>query len=62
MCIDDPSNTIPDAWSLYAQIGKFPPHPPSNPQPISDCEQIFDWDTGRLNPKLKPENNEIFVY
>ena len=48
-----------DAWSLYAQIGVFPRHPPKNPQPISDCEQIFDWDTGYLNPKLKPENNQV---
>jgi len=51
---------LPDAWSLYAQIGVYPPHPATNPQPISDCEQIFDWDTGYLNPKLKPESNRIF--
>merc|ERR1739838_934933 len=45
---------LPDDWSLYAQIGVYPPHPPKNPQPISDCDQIFDWKTGYLNPKLKP--------
>jgi len=45
---------MPDMWALYEQLGVKPAHPAHNPQPVADCEQIFDWDTGRLNKKLVP--------
>merc|ERR1711962_588190 len=47
---------IPDAWSLYTQIGRSPPHPQESPLVIADCEQIFDWKTGYLNEKLIPKH------
>jgi len=51
---------LPDVWSLYTQLGVNPPHPHDNPQPIDDCEQIFDWKTGYLNPKLIPKSGDDY--
>ena len=45
---------IADVWSLYKQLGVDPPHPKRNLQPTDNCQQIFDWDTGYLNPDLMP--------
>ena len=44
-----------DAWSLYDQIGKFPPHTKKSHLVVDKCQQIFDWNTGRLNTKLIPK-------
>jgi len=42
-----------DYLSLYSQIGLTPPEQ-TKVMPTDDCNQLFDWDTGYLNPNLVP--------
>merc|ERR1711872_706622 len=39
--------------SLYSQLGVSPPEEKWS-MPTDDCNQLFDWDTGYINPKLVP--------
>merc|ERR1711862_294316 len=45
--------SIPDYLSLYSQLGVAPPEE-SWVMPTDDCDQLFDWDTGYINPDLVP--------
>jgi len=44
---------MPDVLALYRQLGVTPP---SNTweMPTKDCEQLFDWETGYINPAFVP--------
>ena len=44
---------MPDVLALYRQLGVTPP---SNTweMPTKDCEQLFDWETGYINPAFIP--------
>eukprot|EP00091_Calanus_sinicus_P021373 TRINITY_DN6302_c0_g1_i1.p1 TRINITY_DN6302_c0_g1~~TRINITY_DN6302_c0_g1_i1.p1 ORF type:complete len:250 (-),score=56.10 TRINITY_DN6302_c0_g1_i1:159-854(-) len=44
---------MPDSLSLYSQLGATPP-PETWVMPTDDCNQLFDWDTGYINPSLVP--------
>ena len=44
---------MPDAMSLYAQLGAPPPRS-AQAVPTADCHQLFDWDTGHIHPALVP--------
>merc|ERR1712102_212727 len=44
---------MPDSLSLYSQMGVNPPEE-TWVMPTDDCNQLFDWDTGYINPKLVP--------
>jgi hypothetical protein len=44
---------MPDSLSLYSQLGVSPPSADWT-VPTSDCHQLFDWDTGYINPDLVP--------
>merc|ERR1711973_1079981 len=46
---------MPDSLYLFQQIG-VRPSPPSFDLRLSDCDQLFDWDTGYINPKLVPQH------
>ena len=40
---------MPDMLSLYSQLGVSPPVE-TWVMPTDDCNQLFDWDTGYINP------------
>merc|ERR1711926_32146 len=44
---------MPDSLALYSQLGVSPPEEKWK-MPTDDCNQLFDWDTGYINPKLVP--------
>ena len=44
---------MPDSLALYSQLGVSPPEEKWT-MPTDDCNQLFDWDTGYINPKLVP--------
>ena len=44
---------MPDSLALYSQLGVSPPEEKWS-MPTDDCNQLFDWDTGYINPKLVP--------
>ena len=44
---------MPDSLALYSQLGVLPPEEKWR-MPTDDCNQLFDWDTGYINPKLVP--------
>jgi len=44
---------IPDSLSLFSQLGMDPPLDRWN-VPTKDCHQLFDWNTGHINPDLRP--------
>jgi len=44
---------MPDYLSLYSQLGLNPPEQ-TWVMPTDDCDQLFDWETGYLNPDLVP--------
>ena len=44
---------MPDYLALYSQLGA--PIPEETwIMPTDDCNQLFDWDTGYINPDLVP--------
>ena len=62
---------IPDSISLYSQLGAGVPKEvrglelafivitgslQSWVMPTDDCHQLFDWDTGHINPNLVPHH------
>ena len=48
---------MPDAMSLYAQLGASTPRL-ALAVPTADCHQLFDWDTGHIHPTLVPGNQQ----
>ena len=48
---------MPDALSLYAQLGATPPRS-AHAVPTADCHQLFDSDTGHIHPALVPGNQQ----
>merc|ERR1712227_390416 len=48
----EPTN-MTDSLALYSQLGVSPPEEKWK-MPTDDCNQLFDWDTGYINPKLVP--------
>merc|ERR1712142_861256 len=44
---------MPDSLALYSQLGAIPPEE-TWVMPTDDCHQLFDWDTGYINPDLVP--------
>ena len=44
---------MPDSLALYSQLGVSPPEEKWT-MPTDDCNQLFDWDTGYINPRLVP--------
>jgi len=46
---------MPDNLSLYSQLGVSPPEETWS-VPTDDCNQLFDWDTGYINPTLVPKS------
>merc|ERR1712215_267463 len=49
---------MPDSLSLYSQLGVAPPEE-TWVMPTDDCNQLFDWDTGYINPNLVPFTREV---
>merc|ERR1712012_872797 len=45
---------IPDSLSLFSQLGIDPPKHTWQ-VPTEDCHQLFDWETGYINSKLRPK-------
>merc|ERR1712013_437712 len=45
---------IPDSLSLFSQLGVDPPKHTWQ-VPTEDCHQLFDWETGYINSKLRPK-------
>merc|ERR1712038_1050171 len=45
---------IPDSLSLFSQLGIDPPMHTWQ-VPTEDCHQLFDWETGYINSKLRPK-------
>merc|ERR1719239_635872 len=45
---------MPDSLDLYKQLGVDIPSKTFD-LALSDCEQLFDWDTGYINPRLVPQ-------
>ena len=45
--------SMPDYLSLYSQLGAAPPEE-TWVMPTDDCDQLFDWETGYINPDLVP--------
>jgi len=51
---------MPDNLALYSQLGVSVPPKVEWKMPTDDCHQLFDWDTGYINPKLVPSKiNQI---
>jgi len=46
---------MPDNLSLYSQLGVSPPEKTWS-VPTDDCNQLFNWDTGYINPTLVPKS------
>ena len=44
---------MPDNLALYSQLGASPPLETWH-MPTDDCHQLFDWDSGHINPALVP--------
>merc|ERR1712013_417772 len=44
---------MPDSLALYSQFGATPPEE-TWVMPTDDCHQLFDWETGYINPALVP--------
>lgn len=49
---------IPDLADLYSQDGVWPPRPQAAFK-SNDCQQLFDWDTGKINRNFIPPTATI---
>ena len=47
---------MPDNLALYSQLGVSVPPKVEWNMPTDDCNQLFDWDTGYINPTLVPKS------
>jgi len=49
---------IPDNADLYSQVGVWPPRQQTKFE-VDDCQQLFDWDTGKINRNFVPPTETI---